>query len=361
MTQQWGVLPYAIVFTLYLVMFAVVIVLYMKWRNKHYLNFVGVLAFSGLLSFISYLFYDYLNDFTLFIAALVGCSFVAQQVSFMRLYQPRREERQYIHLAGVILFGLLASNALSNQSLFFSYILLILSLGFSAYSFFLTSRLFGRRLKYLAAISCFAMYNLLLWLSFVINNNGIKHFSMFLFAGAQFALFLLLIERMIELMQAATYSSSRDESTGLHNNKYFIQLSNQYLQANKMTGFIYVELNGADQYLLDKGQEAYNKLLGIIGELVKECCGSNGSGGRLDDRSVALIIFQSSLTVASIAEELRKRIEEVTDITASIGYVVGGNGMDLPTILGQAKQSAEIASEAGNKMAVGQQLKKSVS
>jgi GGDEF domain-containing protein len=359
MSESLKLLPYAMTIMLYMATSAIGIVLYMKWRNKHYLNFAGAAALAFAVSLGTYFRYERLDEMSMFLCGMLACSFAAQQVAYVRLFQPRKTDKQYVLLAFAFLSGIAAAVSLSNPPLVSSYLLMLLSIGIGAFAFTVTARQLGNRFKYKASLALYACYGVLSWLSVVTGRADVKHLGMLLLWGAQLLLFLLLIERMIELMQAATYSSSRDETTGLFNARYFRQLVASHAGAGKPASLVYVKLNQAESYKASNGIAAYHHQLTLAGKLAKEISEGVGHAGRLDDEGIAILLTDAIPSTAKRAEQLRQRIEDVTELTASIGYVTGQAVATEAEWLIQAKQAAELAETAGGERAVGQTFVKS--
>ncbi|MDQ0110650.1 diguanylate cyclase (GGDEF)-like protein [Paenibacillus harenae] len=353
MTAQWSVFPYSSIIVVYAVMCAIAGLLFVKWRNKHYWHMSLNLSLGAVAAIISFIILDRITEWSLFSEGLLMLVFALQQIGLIRLFQPRLDKKLYVHMAALVLFGMGASMSLSAPTLVSSYILMLLALLFGAYSLFFTAKLLGMRLNYLVTLGLFACHAVLFWLSVLLNQTGVKHFSMLLLFLAQFFVLLMMIERMIQLMQAATYSSSRDDHTGLYNRRFFMQLMQGGIRSGTASGYILIRLDHLDEYKSKQGKEAYEQLLQIVASVVRSASEPQGNAGLLDGGDMAVLLTDRSARPAVMAEQIRSRIEGATNATASIGYVTVHPGSSVEQILKQAEQTVQLAAAAGSNKVFG--------
>lgn len=353
MADRWQLLPYSFTVLLFIVMLLISVIMFLKWRNKVYVHLAGALSLAAAASLGGYAVYDRLDELSLFLGGILACGFIVQQVGLFRLYQPRRTDKLYVHLIAVAVTVLSSAAALSYPPYVSSYLLLIVSLLFAAFSFFITARVIVHRVKYLSAIGLYACFSLLQWLAVLTGQGGLKHFGMLLFFGSQLLMFLLLFERIIELMQAATYSSSRDELTGLYNRRYFMQLANQSVRSGTAAGFLMLNIDNFKAINETIGHAKGDETLQAVGALLRSACESFGYAGRFGGEEMTVMITSKTVHPGQIAEQLRFRIQEQTAVTVSIGYAVYSGGMSTDELINHADKAMHVAKSTGKNKIIG--------
>jgi diguanylate cyclase (GGDEF) domain len=353
MAVQWSVFPYASMVTVSAVMCAIAGLLFVKWRNKHYLHMSLNMALLTGAAVLTLGLYSQLSAWALFGEGMLMLGYAIQQVGLIRLYRPRLDQKLYVHLAALVLFGLASAFALSNPVLVGSYMLMLLALLFAAYSFFFTARTLGMRLNYVLSTGLFACHAVFYWLSVILNQPGVKHFSVLLMLGVQALVLLLMIERMIELMQAATYSSSRDEKTGLYARRYFMQLLHAGIRSGSAAGYILIRLEGLEEFRKEMGKEACEQLTRVVAEQIRRASEPQGYAGLSEGEDMAVLLVDRSAKAAVVAEKLRQHILKAADIEVSIGYVTVHPDSSAEDILQKAEQTVQLAAAAGKNQIFG--------
>lgn len=160
-------------------------------------------------------------------------------------------------------------------------------------------------------------------------------------------LFLILFERVVELLQATYTKSITDALTGLYNRRFFMNRVQQYLDHGVPVSVIFSDIDNFkklnDTQGHDKGDEALKKVASILKERAEDC----GIAGRLGGEEMAVLVTDPDVPVSELAEAIRSGIESDAGVTASIGFSKARKGMTAETLVKQADEAMYQAKTTG--------------
>lgn len=160
-------------------------------------------------------------------------------------------------------------------------------------------------------------------------------------------LFLIVFERVVELLQATYAKSITDALTGMYNRRYFMGRLEAYLNHGVMVSVIFTDIDNFkrlnDTQGHDKGDEALKKVALILKESAEEI----GISGRLGGEEMVMMISDPEVHVGELAEEVRKRIEREAGVTVSVGFSKARKGIHAEQLVKQADEAMYQAKTTG--------------
>lgn len=165
-------------------------------------------------------------------------------------------------------------------------------------------------------------------------------------------LFLILFERVIELLQVSYTKSITDGMTGLYNRRYFMSRLQQYLAYGVRVSIIFTDIDNFkklnDTQGHDKGDEAIKAVSNILREETEEV----GICGRLGGEEMVVLVTDPEADVPELAEAIRSRIESEAGVTVSVGVSRYRKGVTAEALVKQADEAMYQAKTAGKNRVV---------
>lgn len=131
-------------------------------------------------------------------------------------------------------------------------------------------------------------------------------------------LFLLLFEWVLERLLTTYRSSITDGLTGLYNRRHFQQKAELLLRRGKGIAVVFCDIDNFKKLNDTQGHHRADGVLKQISEMMRELVQGIGSAGRYGGEELLLVVG-SREKAAELAETLRRRIEQETIVTVSIG------------------------------------------
>ncbi|GAB7056590.1 MULTISPECIES: GGDEF domain-containing protein [unclassified Paenibacillus] len=209
-------------------------------------------------------------------------------------------------------------------------------------------------------------YQLMLTVYFVMHTVHMA--NLYLFNGSQRALdllertipfafhivlFLFIFERVIELMQAIYISSITDGLTRLYNRKYFENRVKQYVQQRVPVAVLFSDIDNFKKLNDTKGHQMGDLALKKVAQIVKEETEDAGICGRYGGEEIVVLITDPDTKAESLAERIRSRVEEETNVTVSVGYSYYSKGVTAEELIKQADEAMYQAKTTGKNKVVG--------
>lgn len=198
------------------------------------------------------------------------------------------------------------------------YLLLLTFLGF-----YLVSPHIGQRLKYQIALTIYFFTQL----SRIINHYILSEQRSSLLLIENFApilfyiiLFIIIFDRVVELLQAIYDSSIKDGLTGLYNRHYFFNRVADCMNRGERVSVIFCDIDNFKKLNDTKGHQMGDKVLKAVGAIMIEESENIGIAGRYGGEELVILLTDTSLRVENIAEKVRRRVEAEAGVTVSIGY-----------------------------------------
>jgi diguanylate cyclase (GGDEF)-like protein len=362
------ILSYSMIFVMMVLMLVISTRLYLNRRKKAYLTMTVSLIFLTI--HYALLFYfrsagidNSIASYASIMLELV--SFVLVNTGIYQLYNPTRS-RHYAFISGLIIFGFIVSllhfyiptlyTGVNDQ------IRLLQDIGIELYSFVLIFLCFylippfiGQHIKYQTSLLLY--FGQLV--AHILNN--------YVYAGTQlvlsfmehmmliayyFVLFLILFERVVELMQAIYRSSITDGLTGMFNRKFFYNRVNQYVQRQFTVFILFSDIDNFKKLNDTQGHQMGDEVLKQVAQIMKEECEDVGIAGRYGGEEMVILVTDPNVRMEAFAEKIRQRIESETIVTASLGYSKFKSGVTAEQLIKQADEAMYKAKTTGKNKVV---------
>ncbi|MEX2414517.1 MAG: GGDEF domain-containing protein [Paenibacillaceae bacterium] len=198
------------------------------------------------------------------------------------------------------------------------YLLLLTLLGF-----YIILPHIGQRLKYQIALTIYFFTQL----SRIINHYILPEQKSTLLLIENFApilfyiiLFIIIFDRVVELLQAIYDSSIKDGLTGLFNRHYFFNRVAECMNRGERVSVIFCDIDNFKKLNDTKGHQMGDRVLKLVAAILMEEVENIGIAGRYGGEELVILLTDTSLRVEIIADKVRRRVEAETEVTVSIGY-----------------------------------------
>ncbi|MDF2927658.1 MAG: hypothetical protein K0R57_6572 [Paenibacillaceae bacterium] len=290
---------------------------------------------------------------------LKAVSFILLNLGLYQLYNSSRT-RQYVLLYGAIGIAVVLSLARFAFKSFTGnpeQIALLRDLGIELYMFVMLflcyqwiSPWVGQWSRYQLSLSFYFIYQLIHVADVFMTGRS---YPLVLAAANLFlvlyfiTLFLIVFERVVELLQATYAKSITDALTGMYNRRFFMTRLGAYLNHGVLVSVIFTDIDNFkrlnDTQGHDKGDEALKKVALILREESEEI----GISGRLGGEEMVIMVTDPEVHVGELAEAVRKRIESDAGVTVSVGYSKARKGVNADQLVKQADEAMYQAKTTG--------------
>ncbi|MNI01931.1 putative diguanylate cyclase YcdT [compost metagenome] len=362
------VISYLMISVMLAMMLVVSIRLFLNRRKKGYLT----MTLSLIILITHYILLVYFTSSginstlsTYLIVMLRVMSFILVNMGVYQLYNPTRA-KQYMFIYSLILIGLFISLLHFYIPVLYQgpaeQIRLLQDIGTDLYlfililvCFYVVSPYIGQQYKYNLGLVLFFFNHV----AYVINTYiyaGIQpYLTLFTYIAPiafYFMLFLILFDRVVELMQAIYHSSITDGLTGLFNRKYFFNRVHQYVVRQLQVYVLFSDIDNFKKLNDTKGHQMGDVVLKQVAQIMKEEAEEFGVAGRYGGEEMVLLITDPDVKMEALAEKVRARIETETIVTVSIGYSKFKNGVNAEQLIKQADEAMYKAKTTGKNKVV---------
>lgn len=167
-----------------------------------------------------------------------------------------------------------------------------------------------------------------------------------------FILFLLLFERIVELMQASYRSAITDGLTGLYNRRFVLSKAAQYIRHGYTVSAMFCDIDNFKKLNDTKGHQAGDEALKDVARIILEESEEVGIAGRFGGEEMVVLVTSSSVDMAKFCEKARARIEADAGVTVSVGYSKSRAGVSAEQLVAQADQAMYMAKTTGKNKVV---------
>jgi diguanylate cyclase (GGDEF)-like protein len=167
-----------------------------------------------------------------------------------------------------------------------------------------------------------------------------------------FALFQLLFERIVELMQASYQSAITDGLTGLFNRRYLLKRAAQYVNYGHPVAVVFSDIDNFKKLNDTQGHQAGDEALRKVARILLEESEEIGMAGRFGGEEMVVLLTDSSVDPGALAEKVRSRVEAEAGVTVSVGYAKSRKGMTAEQVVAQADQAMYAAKMSGKNKVV---------
>lgn len=346
-TQQIYFLPLASILIILFLMSVITVNLYIKTRKQPYMTST-ILFIIALIPFIyvSFTSIKVSSSVTTLTVSWLLISLVLSQAAIYHLFrQKNKKELLFFLITSVLicLFGLI-------PKLLISIVSFLLIVVYAIFSYFHLKRDIPN-----------SAYLLSLFFTLLVGATGAIAFSlgnvMFAFLFSSFLMivfitqFLLLFERIFDLMQAASYSSITDSLTGLFNRRYFTKQVEQKGREGDI-GIIFCDIDNFKRLNDTNGHAAGDDVLVQVANIAREVISGKGIAGRYGGEEIVILVEEFEQT-PSLAELIRERVENESIVTLSIGYSTTEEGHLPKEVIDAADQFMYKAKNSGKNRVIG--------
>lgn len=152
-------------------------------------------------------------------------------------------------------------------------------------------------------------------------------------------LFLLLFERVVEILQSVYRSSITDGLTNLFNRRYFMGRVAQSLRVGRPLGVIFCDIDNFKRLNDTHGHHKADGVLKQVSAILMEETGGAGLAGRYGGEELVALIVGPGLAAMKTAEVIRARTEKETIVTVSVGICLAKPGDTAEALMKQADQA----------------------
>ncbi|WNR43085.1 GGDEF domain-containing protein [Paenibacillus roseipurpureus] len=361
-------LSQAIIVVIVAIMFVISLRLFLDRRKKGYMSMTISLLFVGIYALLHLyvLFQDIHTSLTSYALQMLKIiSFVLINMGIYQLYN-RTSRKQYIFFYGLIIMGFVVSVLHFSVPNLYSgteqQLRLLQDIGLELYVFVLIFLCFymippyiGQQLKYQMALKVYFFYQSVHLVNAYMYNDD-QHVLTFavnvLPIVYYFLLFMLLFERVVELMQAIYNSSITDGLTRLYNRKFFYNRVTQHVQRQMPVYILFSDIDNFKKLNDTKGHQMGDNVLKQVAQIMKEEAEECGIAGRYGGEEMVVMVSDPSVKMDAFAERIRSRIEKETIVTASIGYSKYKNGLSAEELIKQADEAMYRAKTTGKNKVV---------
>ncbi|WP_237391689.1 GGDEF domain-containing protein [Paenibacillus dendrobii] len=329
-----------------LIMTLMCLIMYSKQRKKAYLSMVTAFLFIMTYESLNIHFAfspDRNHGSGIWAADLQIFSFLLLNLSVYQLYRRMNRASYTVFAVLTLLFLVPVSSAFIPfggtgwQKLYLDvYQLGILCAGVS----FISPRI-GQRGKYFAGIAVYFVYIAIGMLSRYANEQGawIDGALLWLPLAYYTILFLILFERIVELMQSIYRSSITDGLTNLYNRRYFTKQLNRYVEQGVKVSMIFCDIDNFKKLNDTQGHHRADLVLKQVAAIIDEEVSEFGLSGRFGGEELVGLVVDKRAKVAQIAERIRARVAEESIVTLSVGYSSLRKNVSAEELVQQADQA----------------------
>ncbi|WP_051318498.1 GGDEF domain-containing protein [Cohnella thermotolerans] len=160
-------------------------------------------------------------------------------------------------------------------------------------------------------------------------------------------MFMLLFERVVELLQSAYRSSITDGLTNLFNRRFFTNQLEHALRSGKPVGAIFCDIDNFKKLNDTQGHQQADIVLKQVASILTEETEGIGLAGRYGGEELVAFVFGQEASSLAVAEKIRARIEKETIVTASIGHCQAGKGTSAEKLMKQADEAMYHSKKSG--------------
>ncbi|MDQ8738661.1 GGDEF domain-containing protein [Paenibacillus sp. LHD-38] len=160
-------------------------------------------------------------------------------------------------------------------------------------------------------------------------------------------LFILLFEWVIERLMHTYQSSIMDGLTGLYNRRHFYSKAELLLQGSKSMAIIFCDIDNFKKLNDTHGHHRADDVLKQVAEIIKEESSGIGSAGRYGGEELLSCMSSERVKPEIVAESIRRRVEQETMVTLSIGFSTSKESKSIQEMIKQADEAMYHSKSTG--------------
>ncbi|CAH1217932.1 hypothetical protein PAECIP111891_04664 [Paenibacillus allorhizoplanae] len=361
-------LSHAMIVVMVALMFVISLRLFLDRRKKAYMSMTISLIFVGIHCLLQIYFilsgiHTSIADYSQIMLKII--SFVLINMGIYQLYN-RTNRKQYTFFYGLIVMGFVVSTLHFIVPNLYSgtdhQVRLLQNIGLELYVFVLIFLCFymippyiGQQMKYQLALTVYFLFQTSQLLNTYVYDNAQPVLILavnLLPVIYYFLLFMILFERVVELMQAIYNSSITDGLTRLYNRKFFYNRVTQHVQRHLPVYILFSDIDNFKKLNDTQGHQMGDNVLKQVAQIMKDEAEECGIAGRYGGEEMVILVSDPSVKMDAFAERIRSRIEKETIVTASIGYSKYKNGLSAEELIKQADEAMYRAKTTGKNKVV---------
>ncbi len=160
-------------------------------------------------------------------------------------------------------------------------------------------------------------------------------------------LFMVLFERVVELLQSAYRSSITDGLTNLYNRRFFMNQLEHALRSGREVGAIFCDIDNFKKLNDTQGHQQADVVLKQVAQILMEETDGIGLPGRYGGEELVAFVTGPASSSLAVAEKIRARIEKETIVTASVGHCAAGKSIAADKLMKQADEAMYHSKKSG--------------
>lgn len=160
-------------------------------------------------------------------------------------------------------------------------------------------------------------------------------------------LFMILFERVVEILQSAYRSSITDGLTNLFNRRFFTAQLEHALRSGLPVGAIFCDIDNFKKLNDTHGHQQADIVLKQAAAILMEETEEVGLAGRYGGEELVAFVSAPGASVAEVAESIRARIEKETIVTVSVGISSATGGITAEQLMKQADEAMYHSKKTG--------------
>ena len=160
-------------------------------------------------------------------------------------------------------------------------------------------------------------------------------------------LFILLFEWVIERLMSTYQSSIMDGLTGLYNRRHFHSKADQLLRRSKSMAVIFCDIDNFKKLNDTQGHHKADVVLKQVAEIIKEEAAGIGAAGRYGGEELLACIGTDRVKPEVVAESIRRRVEQETIVTISVGFSTRKEAGTVQDMVKQADEAMYYSKQNG--------------
>lgn len=338
---------------LVIIMLTMSIVLYRKLKNRLFLILTGSFTVAVLGPVLLFLISlgEAAAPMRLSLITLLKISYICTLMGVYHLYKPKDTKalKVYLGAIGLLIFMSFLSMFINIGILLVEFIFL----AFIGYCIYFVTPQIRKKQVYLTALLLVSAASALEGF----NSIGYTNIIAFISSSLQFlsysVIFLIFFERIVDILQAASYKSITDGLTKLYNKTYYLDHVTKKMAAGDPISVIFCDIDNFKKLNDTQGHEEGDKVLQQVAKIVQEEVGSKGIAARYGGEEIVAMLHQDAAEPNEIAENIRRRVQIETIVTLSIGYSKRDINQDNQNIIDEADKALYKAKNSGKNKIIG--------
>ncbi|WP_139997709.1 sensor domain-containing diguanylate cyclase [Paenibacillus paridis] len=287
-------------------------------------------------------------------------SFIIINFVFMKLYTHRSAQLKVIpfiimSMLAIVIAGIqfaftpfttetvVGSQAFTFPALDFYGLIVIFMIMLDTRSAHMSSKYYASLIVFFASevarlANAYVFHDSLSWLVIVSQLLPIVYYSL---------LFILLFEWVIDRLMQTYQSSIVDGLTGLYNRRHFYSKAQQLLQSSKSIAIIFCDIDNFKKLNDTHGHHKADGVLKQVAEIMKEESSGIGSAGRYGGEELLSCISTEQVKPEIVAESIRRRVEQETMVTVSVGFSTTKESKDVQEMIKQSDEAMYVSKTTG--------------